>query len=180
MNGSLRRPRATACLFPILAALALCASACSVSPSGPEPALAEAEVVAGSDSLLWKVVLLSLRKLDYPEGAEMDRSQMKVVSGWKIELSPWKGRGTRKQAEVICTPIGPGRWTLTARVKTQVNNALARTLDYAYAEWEWVPDDPSEARVILGHVRAFLQPDLEVNEEPPDPLEHVRKPPRMY
>jgi hypothetical protein len=161
-------------LLALCACLALCA-ACSSAPKEPEPAWAEAEVVAGSDSLLWKVILLSLRKLDFPEGAEMDRARMHVVSGWKIELSPWKGRGTRKQAEVLCTPIGPGRWSLEARVKTQVNNALARTLDYSYAEWEWVPDDPSEARVILGHVRAFLVPDLELEDLPTDPArEHLR------
>ena len=161
----------------LLLAAAPAAAACSSMGKSkePEPVVATTEVLAGSDSLLWKVVLLSLRKLDFPEGAEMERSQMKVVSGWKIELSPWKGKGTRKQAEVTCTPIGPGRWTVEARVKTQINNTLARTLDYSYAEWEWVPDDPSEARVILQHVRAFLQPELEVGEEPVDPLEQFRK-----
>ena len=154
---------------------ALFAGGCSTTPKEPEPVWAETQVTAGSDGLLWKVILLSLRKLDFPEGAEMDRSQMKVISGWKIELSPWKGRGTRKQAEVTCTPIGPGRWALAARIKTQINNALARTLDYSYAEWEWVPDDQTEARIILQHVRAFLAPDIEVKDPPTDPLEHLKK-----
>jgi hypothetical protein len=155
---------------------ALLAGGCSSTPKEPEPVWAETQVVAGSDSLLWKVILLSLRKLDFPEGAEMDRAQMKVISGWKIELSPWKGRGTRKQAEVLCTPIGPGRWELSARIKTQINNALARTLDYSYAEWEWVPDSTSEARVLLQHVQAFLVPDLEVEDQPLDPAEeYLRK-----
>jgi hypothetical protein len=162
-----------------LAGLALVAAllvgGCSSTPKEPDPVWAETQVTAGSDSLLWKVILLSLRKLDYPEGAEMDRAQMKVISGWKIELSPWKGRGTRKQAEVTCTPIGPGRWALEARIKTQINNALARTLDYSYAEWEWVPDDDSEARVLLGHVRAFLVPELEVEDQPLDAAEEYKR-----
>jgi hypothetical protein len=175
MNRDPRPKRPAPWLALLLAPVLLQAGACSTTPDEPEPSLAETQVVAGSDSLLWKVVLLSLRKLDYPEGAEMDRAQMKVISGWKIELSPWKGKGTRKQAEVVCKPIGPGRWALTARVKTQINNALARTLDYSYAEWEWVPDDQTEARIILQHVRAFLQPDIEVEDAPPDPLEHLKK-----
>jgi len=154
---------------------ALFAGGCSTTPKEPEPVWAETQVTAGSDGLLWKVILLSLRKLDFPEGAEMDRSQMKVISGWKIELSPWKGRGTRKQAEVTCTPIGPGRWALAARIKTQINNALARTLDYSYAEWEWVPDNDSEARVLLGHVRAFLGPELEVEDQALDPAEEYKR-----
>ena len=166
--------RTLPCLLLFLAALL--AAACSSTPDEPEPAWAGTQVTAGSDGLLWKVILLSLRKLDFPEGAEMDRAQMKVVSGWKIELSPWKGRGTRRQAEVTCTPIGPGRWALEARVKTEVNNTLARTLDYSYAEWEPVPDDESQARVLLQHVRAFLVPELEVEDQPLDPAqEYLRK-----
>lgn len=167
--------RSIAWLAALLAALALVCAGCASTPEEPEPTWAEAEVAVGSDSLLWKMLLLSLRKLDYPEGAEMDRSQMHVVSGWKIELSPWKGKGTRKQADVLCTPIGPGRWRLQARVKTQVNNTLARTLDYSYAEWEWVQDDAAEARILLQHVRAFLAPELEVGPEEPDPLAPLRK-----
>ncbi len=163
-----------AILLSALAALALCA--CETTPPEPEPSMIESEVVAGSDRLLWKIVLLSLRKMDFPESAEMDPTNMKAVSGWKVELSPWKGRGFRQQAEVTCTPIGPGRWEIETRVKKQVNQSLARPLDLSYAEWEWVPDDVEAARILLQHIRTFLNPSIELSEDEEDPVDaYLRK-----
>jgi hypothetical protein len=158
-----------------LAALAL-AGACQSTPEEPDPILATSEVVAGSDNQLWKVVLLALNQNGFPQGAEMNRGEMHVVTGWKIELSPWKGKGTRKQAEVTCTPLGPDRWALAVRVRQQVNNTLAQTLDYSYAEWEWVPDDHVLARIVLQHIRSYLHPEIELRDQPDDPIEeYLRK-----
>jgi hypothetical protein len=162
-------------LAGLLALVTLAPAACNSTPEEPPPTWARADVVAGSDSLLWKVVLLSLRKMDFPEGADLDRSRMRVASGWKIELAPWKGRGTRKQANVTCVPIGPGRWGLQVRVKTQVNNTLTRPLDYTYAEWEWVADDVESARILLQHIRTFLSPEIELEERPTDPVDEYLK-----
>lgn len=146
-------------------------TACQNTPEEPDPLLAEAQVECGSDNQLWKVVLLSLHQTGFPQGAEMDRGQMHVVTGWKIELSPWKGKGTRKQAEVWCTPLGPDRWDIDVRVRQQINNALARTLDYSYAEWEWVQDDDTMARIVLQHIKGYLNPEIELTDQPADPVE---------
>ena len=163
----------SAILLSSLAFLAL--SACDTTPPEPEPVLIESQVVAGSDRLLWKIVLLSLRKMDFPESAENDPANMKAISGWKVELSPWKGRGFRAQAEVSCTPIGPGRWEVETRVKKQVNQSLTRPLDLSYAEWEWVPDDDMAARILLQHIRTFLSPEIKLSEEKDDPIEEYLK-----
>ncbi|MEM7306536.1 MAG: hypothetical protein AAF682_07695 [Planctomycetota bacterium] len=162
-------------VYACLAALLLLTSACNSTPDEPDPTWTEADVVAGSDSLLWKVTLLALRKMEFPESAEMDRSQMKAVSGWKIELSPWKGKGTRHRAEVVCTPVGPGRWTVETRVQKQVNQALAKPLDYSYAEWEWVADDVVAAQILLQHIRSFLDPQIELRERADDPVDEYLK-----
>jgi len=153
----------------LLALLSL--GACNSAPKEPEPTWTSSQLVVGSDNQLWQVVLLALNATGFPQGAEMNRGDMHVVSGWKIELSPWKGRGTRKQAEVLCTPLGPGRWSVDVRVKMQTNQTLAQTLDYSYADWEWVDDDETTARIIVQHMRAYLRPELILEDAPADPVE---------
>jgi hypothetical protein len=57
----------------------------------------------------------------------------------------------------------------------QINNTLSQTLDYSYAEWDWVPDDATTARILVQHIRAYLRPDLELHDEPADPVEEYLK-----
>lgn len=159
---------ALATVAPVLAPLLL--AGCETTPEEPDPVLMEAEVVAGSDRLLWDVILLSMRKLNYPESAASQPTEMHAISGWKMELSPFKGEGWRKRAEVTCTPVGPGRWRVETRVAMQVNETLAKTLDPSYAEWEWAADDTGEARVLLFHIRTFLDPQIELSPEEEDPI----------
>jgi hypothetical protein len=163
-------------LSAVLAVLCALGSACSTTPKEPEPSWASSALVVGSDNQLWQVMLLALNATGFPQGAEMDRGDMHIVTGWKIELAPRKGKGTRKQAELICTPLGPDRWSVDVRVRMQINNTLAQPLDYSYAEWEWVPDDLTTARIIVQHMRAYLRPELEINDAPVDPVEeYLRK-----
>ncbi|MCZ6597427.1 MAG: hypothetical protein O7B99_07310 [Planctomycetota bacterium] len=160
-----------------ISALALAAflglGACSTAPKEPDPLWVEAEVEAGSDRLLWKLTLLSLNKMNFPEGSEMDPTNMRVVSGWKNELSPWKSEGFREQAEVNCVPVGPGRWRVEARIKRQTNESLTRPLDLRYAEWEWAPDNEMGARILLQHIRSFLGPSIELSEDEKSRLERM-------
>ena len=161
--------------FVVLVIAGLALGSCKSTPKEPEPQWARTEVTAESDDLLWKVILLSLRKMDFPEGADMDRGNMRLATGWRIELSPWKGRGNRRQAVVEAEPIGPRRWRVQARVRMQKNDTLARPMDPTYAEWVWIEDDVSAARIVLQHVRAFLQPELELRPEEVDPVEEYLK-----
>ena len=155
-------------LIPIL--LALLAWSCNSAPKEPDPNWVSSEIAVSSDSTLWQVILLALHKMEFPKSAEMDRANMSLVSGWKIELSPWKGRGTRQRAEVSCTPVGPGRWQVETRVATQINQALARPMDYSYAEWEWVPDDGMTARILMQHIHSYFQRDIQLSEPVEDPI----------
>ena len=160
----------------LLAVLPFLGACQSSPPEEPDPSWMQSEVHAGSDNQLWKVLLLALNQTGFPEGAEMNRGDMHIESGWKIELSPWKGKGTRRQALVTCTPVGPDRWEVSVRVRKQINNALARTLDYSYAEWEWVEDDDVQARILLQHLRGYLDPQIELTEHVEDPVEeYLRK-----
>ena len=162
-------------LFALAAVLCLPGAACNSTPEEPDPTWASAQIVAGSDNQLWQVMQLALNRTGFPQSAGMNRGDMHVVSGWKIELSPWKGKGTRKQAEILATPVGPDRWKIDVRVKKQINNTLAETLDYSYAEWEWAEDDEVTARIVLQHVRAYLSPEFELEDAQADPVEEYLK-----
>lgn len=153
----------------VLAAAAL--ASCSSAPDEPEPLWRDLEVSAPSDTVLWRVTLLSIRKMGFPLGAGLDQSALVAETGWKNDLAPFKGDGFRSMAEVRMRPVGPGRWSVRARVKKQVNQSIVRPLDLRYAEWEWVEDDERATAILLQHIRSFLDDDLELRDRPDDPVE---------
>ena len=161
-------------LSPSLALFALLSvtSCGSLRDKEPEPLWQEMQVEAPSDRVLWKLALLSVEKVGFPLAGGLDPSSGVITSGWRTNLQPFQGEGYRMRAEVRLSPTGPGRWAVGARVKKQINDALVAPLDPTRAEWEWAPDDPLVARVLLQHIRSYLDPEIEIGEESPeDPVE---------
>lgn len=145
--------------------------ACNTTPKEPEPTWQTAEVPSPSDRVLWKVTLLSLDKMGFPLSSGLDPSSMKLETGWKLELAPFSKEGRRRKAVVNMTPMGRGKWDIQARIKCQMNKSLVKPLDPRYADWEWIADDVVAARILVQHVRSFLQEDIELTETPSDPIE---------
>lgn len=149
---------------------------CVSSNREPDPVWQEADLDAPNDRLLWKVALRACDKMGFPLGAGLDPSTMVVETGWRTNLQPFRGEGTREKAELRFVPQERGLWTVEARVKRQRNMALARPLDIRYAEWEWFPDDVPTARLLVQHVRSYLSPDIQPVDRPDDPVEaYLRK-----
>lgn len=151
--------------------LALFGTSCSTTPKEPDPVWQRVEVPSPSDRVLWKVTLLSLEKGGFPLGGGLDPSSMQLTTGWKLDLAPFSRQGTRRQAEVRMKPSARGVWDVEARVKCQINKSLVKPLDPQYAQWEWTGDDVVAARVLVQHVRSFLQEDIELSDAPEDPIE---------
>ena len=156
----------------LVALLALATSACSTTPSEPDPAWVEGEVVAPSEGVLWTSTLTNLGRLGYPVGSQANRSELSVVTGWKNQLAPFRGKGFRQKVDLDYTPRTEPRpdglpaWDLRLRVMTQANMSLVRPLDAAYADWEWRADDQLEAAIILRHILSdFPPPDILLREE---------------
>lgn len=143
-----------------LVGLCLClplALACSsMKDKEPEADWQSAVIHSPSDRVLWKLVLQSLQRMDYPLGAGLDPGGMKVETGWRLDLHPFSRKGQRTMAVLRMKPEERGSWKVEARVKKQTNKELARPLDPRYADWEWEPDDVDEARILLQHVRSAL------------------------
>jgi hypothetical protein len=169
-----------------LAALALCllAGGCTSGKSeGMPPAWQEMVAPPTGEALMLELVAISLEKLDFPIGTGFNPDDLTITTGWRKSLAPFKGAGYRLRASVQLAPvlegdarvaageIEVGAYDIRVRVEKQTNEALVRQLDPQYAEWEWAPDDEATAQVILQHIRSRLQPTLEVDAPPPDPLE---------
>jgi hypothetical protein len=122
------------------------------------------QVAAPSDRVLWQLTLVSLESQGYPRGAGNDPGARQLETGWKTDLQPFRGEGKRRRAIVRIRPLEPGQWELEARVRVESNENLVTPLDPQRAEWKPAADDATEAQVLLQHVRARLQPELEVGD----------------
>jgi hypothetical protein len=171
-------------IFRLIACLALMAvpflGACNSTPEEPEPSWIEEFIVAPSERLLWETTLQTLGRLGYPVGSAANSNDLTITTGWKNQLSPFRGRGFRNQVDVTMVYEAEGEgWTVDVRVKKQVNMALVRPLDPAYAEWEWRNDDEWGAAIILQHVMSAFPPReiYDAERDPAGPAAHM--PPKV-
>ena len=117
------------------------------------------------------MALRACDKMGFPIGSGLDTSSMVIETGWRTNLQPFRGEGTREKAELRMEPVERGVWRIQARVKRQRNMSLAQPLDPRYADWEWTQDDDVTARLLVQHVRSYLAPDIELVDRPDDPIE---------
>lgn len=150
----------------LVLALMLVASlgACASTPEEPEAAWVKETVHAPSESVLWQATLSNLWRLGYPVGSQANPSTMTIETGWKTQLSPFRGKGYRLMAYIDFKRTDPNAagtpgWDVDVRVKKMVNMSLVKPLDPAFAEWEWGEDDEWEAAILLRHILADFPPE---------------------
>jgi len=162
------------CRLPALLALVAMTffASCSTTPSEPDPSWISGEIHAPSEGVLWTSTLTNLGRLGYPVGSQANRAAMTIVTGWKNQLAPFRGKGFRQKVDMSLVrqaefnDQGHPIWDVTLRVMTQANMSLVRPLDPSYAEWEWRDDDALEASIILRHIQTdFLPPDILLRED---------------
>lgn len=138
-------------------------AACSSTPSEPDPVWIEDRVFAPSETVLWQATLSNMWRLGYPVGSQANPNELTIETGWKTQLSPFRGKGYRLMADIRFTRVpvdedGRLGWDVDVRVKKMINMTLVKPLDAAYAEWEWRDDDEWEAAIILRHILADFPP----------------------
>lgn len=153
-------------------ALSTALAACSSTGSEPDPVWIEDTVQAPSETVLWQATLSNLWRLGFPVGSQANPSTLTIETGWKTQLSPFRGKGYRLMADIRFERVepeleaGPG-WDIDVRVKKQVNMSLVKPLNVQYADWEWQPDDEWEAAILLRHILADFPP-TDILSEPTD------------
>lgn len=157
-------------ILGLLVALVALMSSCSLKRDIPED-WQKLEVNAPSDRILWKVANMSLNSRGFPRG-KLSLADMEIETGWRNDLSPFRGRGHRTKAFVEMDPVEKGRWLVRARVHKERNMNLGRPLSLPDAEWEQLEDDKIVAQVILQHIFSLLPDDFEVREEV-DPIDQL-------
>ncbi len=130
--------------------------------SAPDPDWIEREVSAPSENVVWQVVRRSLEVRHFPIGGGLDPDRLVAESGWLRSLAPFKGRGYQIRAVVEIVPLGADRYNIRIHVQRQNNDALVNPADARYAEWKWVADDKVEAKILMGHIRTYLDNQMEL------------------
>ena len=148
-------------LTPLLLALLVAATASlqgCVTPT--RTFVVEKQVAASSENTLWETLLLSIKRSGYGYGIGADSGKREVVSNWKNDLAPYKGKGFRTRVIANYEPAenaGEGLlgYDVTIRVEKQTNESY-RSLDLTYAKWEPADDDAATARLVMQNLQALL------------------------
>lgn len=143
--------------------VALCAASCrALGESPPKPDWVEREFTAPSENVMWEVVRRSLSRMGFPQGAGMDHASLAAESGWRTQPSVSKDKGFRLRAIVEIDPQGDQRYLVRSHVQKQKNTSIVNPSDPTYAEWKWEPDDVESARLLIQHMRTYLDTTLEL------------------
>jgi hypothetical protein len=141
-------------------ALALGLSACQTGGEHP-PQWKSAELAPPSESVLWAVAGQELQRMDFPVGSDADPSQMVMLTGWRTQLAPFRGKGYRQRAEVRFEKSAGGRYKVDVRVERETNMDVVDPLDLTRAKWEPAEDDVEVAHIVLQRIRARLGDSLD-------------------
>lgn len=138
---------------------------CSCLGSPPEQWSPE-DVPMCSTMRLWEITRLAMEKNGFPVVHQgFDPKTKAAISGWKKDLHPFKGHGTRERIHVrYKRSEAAGMLTIGVRVEQELNDNLSHPLDPSYAKWIEAPDNTGRALVVLQYIRSLLGDDLELGE----------------
>lgn len=162
-RAGISRRLALACIAPLVACAVALTGACqefkAAMSGAAEPVWVGGEVAAATERILWQICALTLRHEGFPPGAGFDPVDNTAVSGWKMSLAPFKGKGWREQAQIRFLKSQPGYYKVEVRVWRQANQDMAKPLDPAYADWQDVKDDVDRAQILLQGIKSWLSAD---------------------
>lgn len=152
----------TALIPALLFSLLLLGGCASFADSGPKPEWREIEVEAPSGRLLFKVALSELGQRGYPINNELNPGKGRISTGWKTHLQPFSKAGWREKITLTITAKERRTWQVRAHAQRQNNMALVNPLDPSRAEWEWSPENPLAAEIVLQSIQSAMDTPLEL------------------
>ena len=144
----------TSALCAVLALLASCLT------TRPEPKWVETTVDSPNQTVLRQVTTLSLQRVGFPISSGFEAGKLSGITGWDIELAPFKGEGYRERCYVECKPKTGKTYAMRVRVEREINDDIVRPLDISYADWKPDPDNDTRARLVVAQIKARLGPEF--------------------
>ncbi|MEZ6005168.1 MAG: hypothetical protein R3F17_04035 [Planctomycetota bacterium] len=142
----------------LLAPVLLCG--CRMFSSAPPKHTEEVTVGTRNSRVLFEAVVLGLQKEGFSVGQGADPGKNEVVTGWRVNASPFKGKGYRERATVNFSPAETeGESLVTCRVERETNESFRPLLEGS-AKWERAPDPEDVPKRVLAFIDAYLQPGL--------------------
>jgi hypothetical protein len=142
----------------LLGAFLLSFASCA-STNGPAKWV-EATVDSPNQTVLMQVTAYSLQKVGFPISSGFEQGKLTAVTGWDIELAPFKGEGFRERCHIEFKPLTGKKYALRVRVEREINDDIAHPLDISYAEWKPDPDNDARARLVVGQIKGRLGPEF--------------------
>ena len=148
------RSAAVLCLFLLLPCLAGCQLFRAEKPEVWE----ESELAVMNQQVLFTGAVYALQKEGFPVGMGADAGKGMIETGWRVQQSPFKGKGFRERAYLEFAPSGDGlHSTIRVRVLRETNESL-RPLVQGSAKWERADDPVDVSRRVLQYAHSYLDP----------------------
>jgi hypothetical protein len=150
--------------------LALCLVGCALFGSpADDPKWVEETVEPPNENILMQVTIHSLSKVGFPIGTGIQAGKLGGMSGWNTSPAPFKGEGYRERCYVEFKPLEGKRYRMRVRVERETNEDIMHPLDLSYADWQPAPDNDTRAKLVVGQVKAFLNPQFKTTaKQDPD------------
>ncbi len=139
-------------------------SGCHLFRSSKPELWEESELAVMNQQVLFTGVVYALQKEGFPVGMGADAGRGHIETGWRVQQSPFKGKGFRERAHLRFEPAGDGLHSLVrVRVERETNESL-RPLVQGSAKWERADDQTDVARRVLQYAHSYLDPGTVVEE----------------
>ncbi len=129
----------------------------------------ESQLAIMNQQVLFTGVVYALQKEGFPVGMGADAGKGHIETGWRVQQSPFKGKGFRERAHLRFEPAGDGLHSLVrVRVERETNESL-RPLVQGSAKWERADDQTDVAQRVLQYAHSYLDPGTVVETAPKQP-----------
>ena len=148
----------------VLLILLPCLSGCQLFRKKHVEIWEESTIQVMNQQVVFTGAVYALQKEGFPVGMGADAGQGLIVTGWRVQESPFKGKGFRERATLRFAPgEDHASSVVRVRVERETNESFRPTVQGS-AKWERDDDQKSAARRILQYVHSYLDPGTVIGD----------------
>ncbi len=119
----------------------------------------EAKIDTQNQKVLFEGIVLALGQEGFRVGTGAQPGKGVVRTAWRVNASPFKGKGWRERATVTFAQGEEGKSVVRARVHRETNESLRPLLEGS-AKWKRTDDQVNVSLRILEYLHAYLDFDM--------------------